>query len=295
MSFLEAIIFGIVQGVTEFLPVSSSGHLAILGRLLHTDTDTGILFEVMLHVGTLLAIILVFRADIHRMLWELIRIMSDLIYNLKALIHNKIQETEDRRYKKILHNNYRKMAVMILVSTIPTGLIGYLLRDIVKKASQSLLACGLGLLITAVLLLVIDYWNYGDKIPKDITVKEALLLGMCQGAGIFPGISRSGITITAGLLCGFKRNFAVRYSFLMSIPAIIGAMILELKEFSRPSMTFQLGAAYTAGMAAAALSGFFCIRFMLTLIQKKKFKIFSAYCALAGIGALVCHFVLPLQ
>lgn len=295
MSFLEAIIFGIVQGVTEFLPVSSSGHLAILESLLHTKTDTGILFEVMLHVGTLLAILLVFRSDLHRMLWELVRIISDLIYNLKALIHNKIQETEDRSYKKILHNNYRKLTVMILVSTIPTGMIGYFLRDIVSKAGQSLLASGLGLLITAVLLLVIDYWNYGDKIPKDITVKEALVLGVCQGIGAFPGISRSGITITAGLLCGFRRNFAVRYSFLMSIPAIIGAMILELGEFTNPSMTFQLGAAYTAGMAAAAVSGFFCIRAMLALIQKKKFKIFSVYCALVGIAAIVCHFVLPLQ
>lgn len=295
MSFWEAIIFGIVQGITEFLPVSSSGHLAVLEYLLHTDKTSGILFEVMLHVGTLLAIILVFRTDIHRMLWEIGRMISDVIYNLKALVHNKIQETEDTRYKKILHNNYRKLTVMILVSTIPTGVIGYLVRDIVNRASQSLLACGLGLLVTAVLLLVIDYWNYGDKIPRDLTVKDALILGVCQGIGTFPGISRSGITITAGLLCGFRRSFAVRYSFLMSIPAIIGAMILEIGEFSWSDMTLQMGAAYTAGTAAAAVSGFFCIRAMLSLIQKKKFKLFSVYCMLAGIAAIVCHFMLPLQ
>lgn len=295
MSFLEAIIFGIVQGVTEFLPVSSSGHLAILGRLLHTDADTGILFEVMLHMGTLAAIILVFRSDIYRMFWEGLRIVSDLFFNLKVWIHNKLQETEEQRYKKVLHNNYRKLVAMILVSTIPTGIIGFLLRGLVEKANQSLLACGLGLLITAVLLLVIDYWNYGDKIPKNITVKEALALGVCQGIGAFPGISRSGITITAGLLCGFRRNFAVRYSFLMSIPAIIGAMILELGEFAAPSMTFQLGAAYVAGMIAAAVSGYVCIRAMLVLIQKKRFKIFAVYCMIVGIAALVCHFVLPVQ
>lgn len=293
MSFLEAIILGIVQGVTEFLPISSSGHLAILGSLLHTDADTGILFEVLLHMGTLIAIILVFWADIRRMFWETLRIAADIIYNLKALFHNKIQEVDDRRYKKILHNNYRKLVAMILVSTIPTGIIGFLMRGIVEKASRSLLACGLGLLITAVLLLVIDYWNYGDKIPKDITVKEAVAIGICQGIGTFPGISRSGITITAGLLCGFKRNFAVRYSFLMSIPAVLGAMVLELKEFAAPSMNFQLGAAYIAGMAAAAVSGYFCIRAMLVLIQKKKFKVFSAYCAVVGIAAIVCYFVKP--
>lgn len=295
MSFFEAIILGIVQGVTEFLPVSSSGHLAIISQLFGIQTDTGILFEVLLHIGTLAAILIVFRGDIHRMFWECLRIGSDIYYNLKIYFYNKIHETEEGQYRKILHNNYRKLVAMILVSTIPTAIIGYLMRGIVELAAASLLACGLGLLITAVLLLVVDYWNYGDKIPKDITAKEALAVGICQGIGTFPGISRSGITITAGLLCGFRRNFAVKYSFLMSVPAILGAMLLELKEFSSADMSWQLGGIYAAGMLAAAISGYFCIRGMLIMIQKKKFKLFSIYCAVVGIASIVCYFALPAQ
>lgn len=292
MSFWEAIFMGLIQGLTEFLPVSSSGHLTILGSLLHINTDTGVLFEVMLHMGTLLAVFFAFQADIRRMFVEFFRIAADLIYNGKALFYNKLHENDERRYKKVLHNNYRRLLAMILVSTVPTGIIGYCFRGLVEAASASLLAAGLGLLITAVLLLVVDYWRYGKKIPKDITVKQALALGVCQGIGIFPGISRSGITITAGLLCGFGRKFAVRYSFLMSVPAIIGAMILELGEFTAPAMTLGLGVSYTAGMAVSAVVGYFCIRAMLVLIQKKRFKIFAGYCLIVGIAAIICNFAL---
>ena len=295
MSFLKAIILGIVQGVTEFLPVSSSGHLAIISALFHTKEETGLLFEIMLHMGTLTAVIFTFRNDIRRMFWEFLRMLSDIHYNLKAWMHDKVQETDDTKYKKIFSNNYRKLVVMVLVSSIPTGIIGFFLRGIVQQMNHSLLACGSGLLITAVFLVVVDYWNCGDKIPKDIKFRESLLIGICQGVGVLPGISRLGITTTAGLLCGFRRSFAVKYSFLISIPAILGAMILEFREFTVSSMNFQLGAAYTVGMIAAAVSGFLCIRVFMSLVQKKRFKLFAAYCGLAGVASLVCYFVLPLQ
>lgn len=225
------------------------------------------------------------------MFLETIHIFKDLYENLKIYFYNKMHDMDERPYKKLLHNNYRKLIVMILISTIPTGIIGYLLADLTEKASRSYLAAGLGMMITAVLLLVIDYWNCGDRIPKDITVKQALVLGICQGIGVFPGISRSGITITAGLLCGFRRSFAVRYSFLMSVPAIIGAMLLELREFAAPAMDFKTGAFYMMGMAAAAVSGYFCIRAMLSLIRKKRFRIFAAYCMIMGTAAIVFYFL----
>lgn len=290
MSFFKAILMGLTQGITEFLPISSSGHLTIMGSLLHINTDTGVLFEVMLHMGTLLAVFFAFRTDIQRMFWEMFRILADIYENIKIFFYNKIHETDEQRYKKILHNNYRKLLVMIVVSTVPTGIIGYLFRDLAAIASQSLLAAGLGLLVTAVLLLVVDYWNCGTKIPKDITVGQALLLGICQGIGVFPGVSRSGITITAGLLCGFKRNFAVRYSFLMSVPAVIGAMILEMREFTAPAMNFQMIIFYIAGMLVAAVSGYFCIRAMLALIQRKRFRVFAFYCLIVGIIAIAGNF-----
>ena len=142
---------------------------------------------------------------------------------------------------------------------------------------------GLGLLITAVLLLVVDNWQLGNKLPKHITVPQALAIGVCQGISVIPGISRSGITITAGFLCGFRRGFAIRYSYLVSIPAILGAMILECGKLESKSVTWSLGFSYTAGMLTAAVVGYFSIRFMLAFIKKKKLRIFSIYCFIMGI------------
>lgn len=291
MNFFDAMILGVVQGLTEFLPISSSGHLVILENLLNIQMDTGVLFNVLLHFGTLIAVCLVFKKDLFRMLVETIHIFQDLTANLKIYINNqKAHSAQVTPYRKILHNNYRTMVVMILVSTIPTGIIGYLMRGLVDHWSSSLLIAGLGLLITAVILLVVDNWQLGNKLPKHFTFPQALAIGICQGIGVIPGISRSGITITAGLLCGFRRSFAVRYSFLLSIPAILGSMVLECRKLGSESVTWSLGCTYVAGMITAAIVGYFTIRFMLNFVKKKKFRVFSIYCFMMGVIALVCHF-----
>ena len=292
MSFFEAILLGLVQGITEFLPVSSSGHLIILEQLLDIKTDAGVLFEVMRHMGTLIAVCTVFWEDLKRMFRETLRIGSDLIFNLKVFLRNKIHDREEERYKKILHNNYRKLVMMIVISSVPTGILGYLLKGIVEAVSSSLLAAGLGMLITAILLLVVDYWDFGDKIPKDMKSSQAFMIGICQGISVFPGISRSGITITSGLLCGLRKSFAVKYSFLISIPAILGAMLLELQDFATFSINFQTGAIYVSGMIVAAITGYFAIRMLLAVVQRRKFKIFAGYCMIVGVGAIVCDFIL---
>ena len=291
MSFFDAMILGIIQGITEFLPVSSSGHLVILENLLNIRTDTDVLFHVLLHFGTLIAICLVFKNDLFRMLVETIHIFQDLTANFKIYIDNKMHSAQTTPYRKILCNNYRTMVAMILISTIPTGILGYLLQNLVDLWSSSLLVTGLGLLITAVLLFVVDNWQLGNKLPKHITVPQALAIGVCQGISVISGISRSGITITAGFLCGFRRGFAIRYSYLVSIPAILGAMILECGKLESKSVTWSLGFSYTAGMLTAAVVGYFSIRFMLAFIKKKKLRIFSIYCFIMGILAIVCYFV----
>ena len=225
------------------------------------------------------------------MLVETIHIFQDLTANFKIYIDNKIHSAQTTPYRKILCNNYRTMVAMILISTIPTGILGYLLQNLVDRWSSSLPVTGLGLLITAVLLLVVDNWQLGNKLPKHITVPQALAIGVCQGISVIPGISRSGITITAGFLCGFRRGFAIRYSYLVSIPAILGAMILECGKLESKSVTWSLGFSYTAGMLTAAVVGYFSIRFMLAFIKKKKLRIFSIYCFIMGILAIVCYFV----
>lgn len=292
MSFFEAILMGIVQGITEFLPVSSSGHLAVISKLLHIQEEAGLSFEILLHVGTLVAVCLAFSEDIRRMALEILRMANDILYNGTTYFHNRFHEEAARDYRKLLHNNYRKLAVMLLVSAVPTGVIGYLMQGMVRQASTSLMAPGLGFLVTGVLLFVMDNWKPGRKIPKDLKVSHAIAIGICQGLGTFPGVSRLGITMTAGLMCGMNRGFAVRYSFLLSVPAVVGALILEIRTASFPAMSWGLGGAYAVGTLTAAVTGCLVIRWMLNFVKKRKFFIFSVYCFLLGIATIVCNFVL---
>lgn len=238
MTLLQAVLMGIIQGLTEFLPVSSSGHLALFKILFHVETDTGMLFDVLLHVGTLIAICAVYYKDIVRLFVEGICIVRDVLINFAALIKNLFLSIRDRGkdhvdyspYRRIVNSSYRKFVVLILVSTIPTGIIGFVGKDVVEQASELLIVPGICLIATAILLFIADRCKGGDKLPKDITYTNAFVVGIAQGVATLPGLSRSGTTITACLLSGFNRKFAVKYSFIMSIPAILGAMVLELKD-----------------------------------------------------------------
>ena len=291
MSVLNAILMGLLQGLTEFRPVSSSGHLVIFKLVFGVNTDTGILFDVMLHIGTLGAVFVAFWKDIRQLAIETVRIIYDVIQNIKIFINNR-KTGDDDPYRKIVHNNYRKFVMLILVSTIPTGILGFVAQGLVEKAGSSLLFPGIGLLITGILLLVVDFINSGNKIPKDVTYANAMWIGICQGISTFPGISRSGMTICACLLAGLNRKFAVKYSFLMSVPAILGAAVLELKNFGSETMSLGLGFTYLLGMIVAGVVGYFCVKTMLVLVRKKQFRYFAYYCFLIGIIALISNFVM---
>ena len=180
--------------------------------------------------------------------------------------------------------------MLILVSTIPTGVIGYIGKDMIEMASQILIVPGICLIITAVLLFAADYTKGGDKLPKDITYSNAFIIGIVQGVATMPGISRSGSTIAACLLSGFNRSFAVKYSFIMSIPAILGAMLLELKDLGAVAMGAGEIANYLVGMVIAAVIGYTCIKTMLVVVRQKKFKGFAIYCLLIGIIAIGGYF-----
>lgn len=290
MSLFQSILLGLVQGITEFLPVSSSGHLAILRNLFGIELQDGSFFDVMLHLGTMMAICAVFRKDLIRMLKESVNIVMDMIYNLKILIHNK-KEQDARRYKKIIHNNYRKFTVMVLVSTVPTAIIGYAAQELVNIAGMTLIAPGVCLILNAGLLLVADVVEAGKKVPKDAAYTNAFVVGIAQGLAVMPGLSRAGITILACLLNGFDRRFAVKYSFIMSIPAIMGAMILELTRISAQTTAMSQIAVYLVGTIIAGITGYVCIRKMLVIVRKKQFKGFSLYCLVIGILAIVGHFL----
>lgn len=289
MTILQAIIMGIVQGIAEFLPVSSSGHLAIMKHILKIQ-DTDLLFDVMLHFGTLVAVFVVFFKDIKQLIVEGFKLLGDFFANIPTFIHN-MHSKEKKEYRKVISTAYRKFVMLIIVSTVATGVVALAIKDVVVITSETLLIPGLCLLLTGILLLIADRTVPGKKRANDVSYANAGIIGLTQGIATLPGLSRSGTTITACLTCGFDKNFAVKYSFIMSIPAILGAVILEIKDFSTISTSSNQLVAYSLGTFIAALVGYVCIKTMLVVVRRKKYTGFAYYCFVVGALAVIWNFV----
>lgn len=290
MTLIQAIIMGIVQGVAEFLPISSSGHLAIFKHVLGINTDTGLLFDVLLHLGTLVAIFIAFWKDIKELVVEGFQIIGAFLANAGTFFINLFGKKKE--YRKVITTAYRKFVMLIIISTIPTGILGVLLQGVIETASETVLIPGIFLIFTAVLLLIADRVQTGTKKAGSATYLDAGIIGLAQGVATMPGLSRSGTTITTCLLCGFDRKFAVKYSFIMSIPAVLGAVVLELKDFAEVSLEAPELISYLVGTIVAAVVGYICIKTMLVVVRGKKFKYFSVYCFLVGAIAIVANFVI---
>ena len=291
MNYLQAIIMGIVQGAAEFLPISSSGHLAIFSKIFGLS-EPDLTFDILLHVGTLLAIFIVYWNDIKKLVIEGFGIIGDFIVNAAVFVKKLFTKDNTLKYRKVVNTSYRKFVMLIIVSTIPTGIIGILVDDIVANVKTNLLIVGVCLLITSCLLLISDYVEPGNKKPKNITYTNAFVIGICQGFATLPGISRSGTTITACLVSKFDRKLAVKYSFIMSIPAVLGAAVLELKDFFATIGECKYLGQYLVGTLVAAVVGFICIKVLMILVRNNKFKYFAYYCIAAGAVSIVLHFVM---
>ncbi len=285
MTLLESILMGIIQGATEFLPVSSSGHLAIFKNIFNVNTDTGILFDIMLHFGTLVAIFIVYYKDIWELICEGCAIVGTACGNVGRFLTKK--ET-----KQVITTPYRRFVMLIILSTLVTMCVALPFDDAIERAGDTLLVPGICLVITSMVLFLADKIKPGDKKAETATYKNSLLVGLAQGAATLPGISRSGSTITAGLACGFERSFAVKYSFIMSIPTILGACILELDDLAGAVSSGAEIMNYAIGTVVAGVVGFICIKLMLKVVSANKFKGFSIYCFIVGILSVICYFAL---
>lgn len=289
MNLLQAIFMGLIQGLTEFLPVSSSGHLAIFQQLFGIETDTGVLFEVLLHLGTLIAVCIVFWKDFKNLFVHGIGLVVDVCVNGWTFIMNKVKK-DHRKYRRLITNAYRKFAALIIVTTIPTGVIGLVFSGPIEMASNTLIVPGVCLVITAIVLLLVDGRPNGKKKAKATNYKDAGLIGIAQGIATLPGISRSGSTIAACLFLGLDRSFAVKYSFLASIPAILGANILQLRHLGDSAITGGLILNYLVGMIVAGVVGFVCVKLMINVVKRAKYEYFAYYCAAVGVIAIFCYF-----
>jgi undecaprenyl-diphosphatase len=269
MDIIQAIILGLVQGATEFIPVSSSGHLVLLPWLLGWDSP-GLVFDTVVHWGTLLAVLAYFWRD----WWQLITAW------LRGLLRWNWQDTN------------AKLMWLILLGTIPAAVIGYVLEDFFESLFGEPAWVGFFMLVTAALLALGERFSRPTRGLDALRWSDALAIGFGQAAAIAPGISRSGATISVGLFRGLWRPAAARFSFLLGTPIIFGAGLFKLRDLlAVPDPVAQLPA-LAAGFLAAAIAGYLCIWFLLRYLQRGKLYPFAIYCALVGIS---CLFVSWLQ
>ena len=278
MFYLYTAFLGLVQGIAEFLPISSSGHLSLLQNFfgLKSAEETNLFLDVLLHLGTLISVFIYYRHDLMDMIREFIRGCGALVHPIEGEIHPPAA---------------RRMVLLIIVGTLPLFIVlpikGYIDN---LYGNNWFIACAL--LATGFLLFFSDRIAHGKKTERSATLLDAVLIGCSQALATLPGLSRSGTTISAALLLGCRREFAVRFSFLLSIPAVIGANILTLVDSIQVGIDWKLMPAYLLGVVVSAVAGYFAIRLVNMLSNRGKFGNFAYYCWGVGLVALILTAVL---
>ena len=274
MDILQAIIIGIVQGLTEFLPVSSSAHLIFVQNLLGIP-DVGLDYDVILHAGTLIAVMWFFRVDIVKLLASLV----DSLFDLK-----------NRQFKQgLAENPFKRLGWYVILATIPLVIVGYFFESQVDALYiGALFVPAFFLFVTGTILYISQRMNSGEINMNNIGPKESLLMGLGQACAVFPGLSRSGTTIAAGLVAGLDKEFAAKFSFILSIPTMIGAVVLKFiiksSELNLSSIDFIPA---LTGFIITIIVGYFAIKWLLEIIQKRSLDCFAYYCWIVGIVVFV--------
>lgn len=256
MNNIQAIILGLIQGITEFLPISSSGHLVLFQKIFAINEPT-LMFDTMVHVGTLAAVVTV--------LWKEI--------------------------SSLLRRPFQRLTWLLITATIPIGIIGVLFKDSVETMFQSGSTLGFGFLATGIIILFAEKLNNGRKHIEETSFPDAAFIGIMQGAAIMPAISRSGLTISGALIRNLDREYAAKFSFLLSIPAILGAAVFQVKDILETGSEEIITAPIAAGTIAAAVAGYFSVRFMIALVKKGSMKIFSYYVFALGTLVLIDQYI----
>ena len=281
MNYPMAIFLGFLQGVAEFLPISSSGHLTLMQHFFGVS-EVDNLYNILLHFATLIAVCAVYWKDIVEMVLEFFRGL--------AVLFSRRGSREVERVPVA-----RRLVLMVILGTLPLALV-LPIEEQIETLGSSPIFVAVMLLVTGGILFFSDRLARGTKTARTATVKDALLVGLAQAFATIPGISRSGSTISAGMLLGFDRKFAVRYSFLLSLPAVLGATLVKvLKAFGGEGIDPALLPKYLVGMVVAGVVGYFSIRLVQLLADKGKFGKFAYYCWIAGAAALVAAIVMAVR
>lgn len=290
MEFLTALLLGVVQGVTEFLPVSSTGHLIFLEHLFGF-TAPPVLFHVFVHLGSMAAVVLALRKDVLHLTAESGSQLLLLLHNAGAFFRS-VKNGTDPDYSKAVRTNYRTLVHMIALASVPTALIGLLFDLCAAPQLSHLTFAGVGFLLTGVILLVTSMLKPRSELPKDIPLSRMLLIGVAQGFSVLPGISRFAVTLCGGVLCGFSKKTAIRVSFLLFVPVSVGSFVYEVIRTALTSgiSPMVLGECL-AGMVASGLVGFFSVRRLLRIVQTRSLKGFANYSFAAGLVAVIASFL----
>lgn len=263
----QAIVLGIVQGLTEFLPVSSDGHLVIFQHLLGL-TESQLLLDVMLHLGTLVAVLVVFREDVISITRALCR----------AITGNRIPSDDSAL----------RLMFLVITATIPTGIIGLVFKNLFESLFASLVAAGAGLLVTGTVLRASRYGSKANKGIDKLSFVNAFIIGVCQSVAILPGVSRSATTISLALMMGVERGLAARFSFLLAIPAILGAGLLQVRDLT--TIEPGMGSVILAGVVVSAVVGYVALKILLRVVLAGNFSLFAYYCWAVGLLTLTAAF-----
>ncbi len=275
MTVFTSFLLGLIQGVAEFLPISSSGHLAIAQNLLNLQAEIPAFFDVLLHLGTLLAVFVAYWQDIKDMVVEFFCGIGDLVH------HSTPTPVPPAR----------RLILLIILGTLPLFAV-LPIKDKVQGLSDNMIFIGAALIVTGFLLFASDMIRKGRKTERNATWLDVLIVGAGQAIATMPGISRSGMTISAGCFTGFERRFAVRFSFLLSIPAVLGANILSLKDAFEAGIVWSEVPVYLVGVVTAAVVGYLCIRLLRMIADKGRFGAFAYYCWAVGLLTLVLNIIM---
>ena len=304
MNIIQALVLGIIQGATEFVPISSSGHLVLAPWLLDWP-EPGLVFDTIVHWGTLVAVLAVFWRDLVALATAWVRSLSGSKIALRGLRATVVASrfgpgSGDPGRAKLdvlslaernLDQTEARLAWLIIVGTLPAVLMGLLGEDFFESLFSSPGRVAALLLVTGGILALSERLGKRQRSMGDLGWLDSVLIGLAQGLAIAPGISRSGATIAMGLLRGVSREAAARYSFLLAAPIIFGAGLLQLPElFQTRAVGAQLPP-LVAGFLAAAISGYLCIKFLLTYLQRGRLYVFAAYCWLAGSVSLIIFLI----
>ncbi|MFB5661561.1 undecaprenyl-diphosphate phosphatase [Alteribacillus sp. HJP-4] len=272
MSFLEAVIFGVVQGIAEFLPISSTAHV-IIAQMMLGYSIPGLSFEIFLHLGSVAAVILFYREDIIQLLTSFFRYIS-----------KKNPQDRTEFY----------FSIYIVIATIITGVLGIILEDVMAENLKTPSVIGGSLALTGLFLILIErFHTIGSRTEKDLTIVDSIIIGVAQALAVIPGLSRSGTTLIAGLYAGLNRDTAVRYSFLLSIPVILGSTVMAIGDVSAGSLASVGTGPLIGAMIASFVASYFGILLLINFLNKGRLIYFALYCFL--LAAVVILFLNPAE